>query len=111
MSKQEGLLALAELRQLVEDRDRAIAQRDMLVEALEGLYELHARPDEDRFDAYERIAESFYREVGMLAPGKDQSAALGGTPTYEERTEAYNAWLKARVDAAVAALASVKGAQ
>jgi hypothetical protein len=44
-------------------------------------------------DVFEEIAQAFLEETGMLAPGKDQPAAMGGSPTLEERGKAYSAWL------------------
>lgn len=84
---------------------RLIAAAPELLEALKGLRESHPMRGENRSEAWERIAELFYNQTGILAPGKDQSAALCGTPTYEERQEAYREWLDARVDAAAAAIA------
>ena len=46
-------------------------------------------------DEYERLADEFYRDTGMMAPGKDQPAALGGEP-YGVRVEAWQQWLKRR---------------
>jgi hypothetical protein len=36
--------------------------------------------------------------TGMMAPGKDESAAAGGAHTYEERCAAYDAWWKQHGD-------------
>lgn len=45
---------------------------------------------------FEATAAAFQRETGMLAPGKDQPAAMGGSPTLEERTAAWEGWLLLR---------------
>ena len=52
--------------------------------------------EEDVLERFERIAAEFYRDTGYLAPGKDQPAAMCGTPTLEERTAAFKAWLRRR---------------
>ena len=96
----------ATIARLEAELERVRGERDGLREPLEGLIELHARPGEYSAEAWERIAEAFYRETGMLAPGKDQPAAMCGTPTGEERREAYDAWLRGRTERAVAALSA-----
>ena len=45
---------------------------------------------------FEEVAEEFYRKTGMMAPGKDQPAAMGGHPTLEERQEAFMEFCKER---------------
>lgn len=39
-------------------------------------------------ERYERLTEEFYRETGMMAPGKDVPAAMGSS---DDRTR-FNAW-------------------
>jgi hypothetical protein len=46
----------------------------------------------DAIDRYENMAEQFYREAGMMAPGKSQPAAFMGTPSIDERFEAWDNW-------------------
>lgn len=55
--------------------------------------------DPDKFDArlddfiiFEYEAQEFYWETHMLAPGKNQAAALNGTPSNEERQKAWDKW-------------------
>lgn len=50
---------------------------------------------ETSYERFERLAEEFYRETRMMAPGKDSPAALGG-PDYTERTARWCEWLAAR---------------
>lgn len=52
----------------------------------------------DSIEAFEVRAEAFRRMTGMMAPGKDESAAAGGVHTYEERCAAYEAWWKQHGD-------------
>ena len=52
----------------------------------------------DSIEAFEVKAEAFRRMTGMMAPGKDESAAAGGSHTYEERSAAYDAWWKQHGD-------------
>ena len=90
-----------------EDQWRAdaalIAAAPCMLEALAGLEQFFERPGENSIERFERIAEQFHRETGIMAPGKDVSAA-GGQPDREERRERYDAWVAAKVAAARAAL-------
>ncbi len=50
---------------------------------------------DDRLDdliIFEYEAQEFYWETHMLAPGNNQAMALNGTPSMEERTEAWKKW-------------------
>lgn len=49
-------------------------------------------------EAFDVRAEAFRRMTGMMAPGKDESAAAGGVHTYDERCAAYDAWGKQHGD-------------
>lgn len=51
-----------------------------------------AELNEGYTDRVERLSAAFHRDTGMLAPGKDQSAAYGGYPSDEERREAWQLW-------------------
>lgn len=84
---------------------------DDLLAALEDLVWISGRGVETEDDWFERNAERFERETGMLAPGKDQAAALCGTPSHEEREAAYQEWLAGFVARARAAIAKAKGEQ
>ena len=44
-------------------------------------------------DRFEITADLFHRATGMLRPGKDQAAAMGNTPSHEERRAAFSRWL------------------
>jgi hypothetical protein len=43
-------------------------------------------------ERFEQDAAAFHRDTGMLAPGKDQPAAMGSHPTDAERAEAWVSW-------------------
>lgn len=47
-------------------------------------------------EAYDELAEAFYKETGIMAPGKDVSAAMGSHYPYEERLERWRAWISDR---------------
>lgn len=47
-------------------------------------------------DAYEELAEEFYKETGVMAPGKDMPAEMGNHYPYEERLERWCAWIADR---------------
>ena len=78
-------------------------EADGMREALAGLEQYFDRAGENSIERYERIAAQFYRETGIMAPGKDVSAA-GGQPEHEVRRERYDAWVAAKVAAARAFL-------
>ena len=42
---------------------------------------------------YDALAERFRRDTGLVAPGKDVAAAAADGTSYEERVEAWRAWL------------------
>jgi len=52
--------------------------------------------DEDPVARYDRLAEAFRRETGLMAPGKDIPAACGGDDDDETRMRRWIDWLKAR---------------
>ena len=43
-------------------------------------------------ERYEALAERFYKDTGIMAPGKDSPPGFS-TATYEERIEAWEKWL------------------
>lgn len=47
-------------------------------------------------ESFEKLAAEFRRDTGMLAPGKDQPAAFGGSPSQEEREDAWRVWCASR---------------
>jgi hypothetical protein len=89
--------ALPSLLSMAEERNR-------FREALEDLLFLFRRGGEDYNDHFERIANRFLNETGMLRPGKSQADALMGTPTDEERSAAYAKWHKGFCERASTAL-------
>lgn len=76
-----------------------------LVEALESLMGV----SDDSMERFEAWAEEFYRETRMMAPGKDEPAAWGGTATYEERQATWSEWHAKRRTKAREALARARG--
>lgn len=74
-----------------------------LIEALSGVEFIFARPGENSVERFERLAEAFYRDTGLLAPGKDAPAA-GGQPARDERSARYDAWIDAKIERARSAL-------
>lgn len=47
------------------------------------------------FEYYEKLAEDFYKETGLIAPGKD-AAAGSGQPDYDVRWAKFQEWLTRR---------------
>ena len=68
-----------------------------LLKALEDVTQFFARDDENSIGRFDRLAEQFYREVGIMAPGKSVSMASNDTTTDEERREKYDAWVASKV--------------
>lgn len=50
----------------------------------------------DAYEEYERLASEFYRDTGLMAPGKDDPMP---TVSIEERRERWREWLAARSEA------------
>jgi len=50
----------------------------------------------DENEQYEQLAAEFYRDTGMMAPGKDVPAAMGCIWSPRERFEKWNEWLTHR---------------
>ena len=73
-------------REALAARAEARALRGCLA-ALQEAKEEPVNPSE----AYDAKAEAFYRETGLLAPGKDAPPGFGGSR--EERQEAWLRWL------------------
>jgi len=90
---------IAEAKGQIEYLDR---QNNALREALEGVMALHKRTGESWNEHFERVGGLFYRETGMLRPGKDSSPHTG--PSGSERQEEFDKWVAAKFDAARAAL-------
>ena len=61
-------------------------------------------PDEDANVRFERIAEWFHRETGMLRPGKSQPIECHGSPNDEERQERFTKWCEGKARALCVAL-------
>jgi hypothetical protein len=83
-----------------------------MYEALEMLAAHFVWPGEDTNDRFERVARAFYKDTGMLAPGKDVSASANESD--EERAErmvAFGRWYDARVLPALSALKAARGEQ
>ena len=77
-----------------------------LAEALKAAHDWRGLCDENSLETFERIADLFRRDTGMLRPGKDQAMALGGHPTDEERDKAWREWCErknAELDAKIRA--------
>ena len=52
----------------------------------------------DATERYEKLAKEFYRETGLMAPGKDAPASVAEDPEYqhEYRKQEWDKWMKAR---------------
>ena len=49
-------------------------------------------------DELEKLAKQFYKETGLMAPFKDEPAAVAGDPEYnqEYRRREYDKWIRNR---------------
>jgi len=81
------------------EKQRAALPPDAVVVSAELLLEVaEAISPGDTFARFESMAKQFRKDTGMMAPGKDQPAAMGG-PDYRTRADAWNEWLNKRADA------------
>jgi hypothetical protein len=82
-----------------------------LVEALELYLSLTKQHGENELDHYERVADKFQKQTGMMAPGKSAPDELEATRDREAEQEAWKAFLREPADAARKALAKARGDQ
>lgn len=66
-------------------------------EALESVHR-HRGVGLTRQELFDRIGEEFYRQTGMLRPGKDLAAALATSDYRECRDAVWNAWVERKND-------------
>jgi len=94
---------------------RLCAAAERMLEALKAVHDWRGLCDSNKIETFERIAILFKRDTGLLRPGKDQPAAMGGFPTDEERTAAWNDWVTRKNDeldeAIRAAIAAATGGE
>lgn len=82
-------------QEAVRTADTLIAALDGTASALEVLADYVSDSDVST-EAYDRLAGEFNRDTGMLAPGKDEAAAVNSGHTHEERRAAWDAWATKR---------------
>ena len=58
-------------------------------------------------EEFEVLAEAFRIMTGHMAPGKD-AAAASGAATYEERREAFDAWMETNEECAATIFMAIK---
>ena len=53
----------------------------------------------DASERYEKLASEFYRDTGLIAPGKDVPASVAADPNYkyEYRWQEWVKWLRERI--------------
>jgi hypothetical protein len=73
-------------------------QRATLAEAAAKLLETLMDPNKHPVGEYDRVAELFYQETGMMSPGKSEPMEMSSRFSLEERQLAWRAWFKARRD-------------
>lgn len=85
-----------------------IAAAPELLAALEGLEMLGTRMGEGGNERFERVADAFYRERGMLAPGKSEPAETATSGSYDIRVAEYENWIIEKYRAARDAIAKAR---
>ncbi len=69
--------------------------RDASLRALEVVRRATAEPDPS--ESFDALAARFWKETGVIAPGKDIPVALGEPPwTHDERWATWREWNEAR---------------
>lgn len=48
----------------------------------------------NEMEKYEYLADLFFKETGLMAPGKDCPAAFGGQHDERERAEKWKEWIE-----------------
>ena len=91
------------LRRITEARDAGqrmgeiLARGDKARKLAEGVLPFLLRDQSQRF---EMLAERFWQETGVMAPGKDVPAALAfSQPPFDARCAAYEDWLEKEINA------------
>jgi hypothetical protein len=87
-----------------EANARLIASVPELLAALVWREQFERRQGESSVDQFERVAENFHRETGILRPGKD--CVLH---SYEDRQAAWDAWMAVGLERVRAAIARATG--
>jgi hypothetical protein len=98
--------ALCEAMKAVVDADALAAE---LLAALTELADVFAREDECSTGRFDRLAEMFYRDTRMMAPGKDRGMGGPDQPDGAELRAIYDAWFAAKVARARAVIAKATG--
>lgn len=80
-----------------------------LRDALKSLSDMYAFPGESNTERFERVAERFYAETGVIAPGKDVSAGGWNGMTYEDRVKRFEDWYAEKAANARAAMEKANG--
>jgi chromosome segregation ATPase len=94
-SEKEGEHALRQLDKALTERDAAIAREQAAqaeASALREVIEEQLWRADHALEAFEEQAETFYRETGILAPGKSEPLEWGDRWTDDERRTAWTEW-------------------
>lgn len=95
------------LDRMADDAQRAVNERNHLVEALDGMVLVCGRTG-DAFYDFEEQAEVFQRETGWMRPGKDMPAGGSGEDNNDARRIKYNAWVQTKIEAGRTALSAAR---
>lgn len=86
---------------------KACNAHDKIVAALDGMVMVCGRTGSSLED-FEEQAEAFYQETRFMRPGKSMPMGGGGEHDDDIRRDKFNAWVKSKIAAGRAALASLK---
>ena len=89
----DGMLRLA--KDIVAERDAALAETAKLREAVLWTTAMFKYPDEGALEAFERVGDLFFRETGYLRPGK--SCLIHD---HDVRQAAFDEWFAGKLAAA-----------
>ena len=90
-----------------EANSHLIAAAPEMYHALEGLMKMLRWRGEGPSEGFDRIAEEFNIDTGMLPPGKDAGPMCAHT--HEERAQKFEQWQLIKIDKAIGALAKARG--
>lgn len=98
----------ASIRVSTERHSSLLLAAELLPQMAQALEDALGSPDPN--ERFEALAERFYRETGIMAPGKDVPAASGDDMPYDERRKRWSEWQTARIDGFRATLARYRAA-
>ncbi len=98
--RDEARTKLALMKGIGAHADDLAAEVERLSGALRAMVEwFWGLQPETLVESFDRVAAEFYRETGVIRPGKSVPLAMNPPWTEEERRDRWDAWVKAKRDA------------